>query len=242
MNLDIPHNNSNIENYPKSSIEKKSVQFDNTENIEKQEKYLKDQLNQEIIDFWFKEKYPKWVDVKNIDSNVFIVINKHTDTPTIFIDKKWEVLISLLYRANEFLIKDNPNNWNPWRAMLKSGFVFWPKLELHKIVWYENGQLIINWKIDTYSKEYYQAWKKIIYNSWKLEIKFNLQSNDKIPYNHNWIEALLDSWAMTKEVLDQFNKKWIVTQEDYEYWLDYLEKQNRKSVDRAIEDIKNRVK
>lgn len=225
----------------KTHIEKKVWYIETTKNIEKQENELKNQLNQEIIEWNFQEKYPKGVDVKNIDSNVFIVLNNHTNTPTIFINEKWEVLISLFYKYNETYIKNN-SNWNPWRAMLKSWFVFWDKLSLYKIVWYKNWQLEVSWKIDLYSKEYYQAWKKIVYNQWVLESKTALESDDKTQYNHYWIEALLDSWAMTKQVLDQFNKKWIVTQEDYEYWLNYLEKQNRESVDRAIEGIKNRVK
>ena len=244
MSLDTLHFEKTETN--KSAIEKNIAQFENKKTIEQQEENVTHIVFEDIKKEWLSEYFPKWIESKKVDNDTFLIIDTNTNKPYIFVDSKWEMLINLPIKYRETYIKTN-SNWNPWRAMLKSGFVFWQNkvwsnLDLYKIVWYKNWQLEFSWKIDLYSKEYYQAWKKIVYNQWILEIKTALESDDKTPYNHYWIEALLDSWAMTKEVLDQFKEKWIVSQEDYEYWLNYLEKQNRESVDRAIEEIKNRVK
>jgi hypothetical protein len=228
----------------KTHIEKKIWDF---ENVEKASKEVKDIVFKDIQKEWISEYFPKWIDVKNIDKNIFLVIDNNTNKPYIFVDRKWDMLINIPIKYNETYIKNN-ENWNPWRAMLKSGFVFWPNknwpnLELYKITWYNNWKLEVSWKIDTFWKEYYQAWKTIVYNQWLLEIKTALESDETEKYNHFWIEALLDSGAMKKEHLDKFKEKWIISDEDYKYWIDYINnKEKNDFINSAIDEINSRVK
>jgi hypothetical protein len=158
----------------------------------------------------------------------------------------WNNLINIPYRYTEEWIKNNSKNWNPWRAMLKAWFVFWKNLELYKIDWFKNWSLQIWWKINTNSKEYYQAWKKIVRASWDIFVNTILNSDSKTKFNHSSFDALLNTGAVNKNILEKINDKWIITNEDYKFGLDFLKKQEDKEniknhIDKAIEEINWRI-
>jgi len=236
MPLDIPSFDTN-----KATIEKSVSEFENNKSVEKQINEIHNILWNKVIKEWKENKYPKWIEVIFLENNVFLVIDKNKNYPKIFVDKNWDVLLSIIARERQISIK-NDRFGNPWKAMIKAWFVFWENLQLNKIIWYKNWTLVIDWKVDTNSKEYYYAWKKILKASWDIFVNSILQSNNKTKFVHNSFDALLDTGSINKEILEKINNKRLLTQEDYEYWLNYLEKQDRESVDRAIEDIKNRVK
>lgn len=240
MPFDIPTFNKDSIDINNAVIEKNTSQFENKINIEKQENDVKNIVLKDIEEEWILEYFPKWINVKKIDNNIFFITDNNTNKPYLYVDKMWNNLINIPYRYTEEWIK-NQKNWNPWKAMIKAWFVFWENLELNKIVWYKSWTLIIDWKVDTNSKEYFQAWKKIVKVSWDIFVNSILQSDNKTKFVHNSFDALLDTGSINKEILEKINNKWLLTQEDYEYWLNYLEKQNRESVDRAIEDIKNKM-
>lgn len=241
MAIDIPHFDTN-----KTVIEKKVSYEKNKNNIEQQTKIVHNILWNKVLEEWKEQKYPKWIEVTFLEKNVFLVIDKNTQIPKIFTNSEWEVILSIIARHKQYLIQDNTKNWNPWRAMLKAWFIFWENLKIHKIVWYENWSLIINWKIDTHSKEYYHVWKKILFSLWELQIKNTLNSDSKIKFHHNPFDALLDTWAVTKEILEKINDKWILTPEDYQFWLDFFKKKEeqekvRTHIDEAIDSINARL-
>jgi hypothetical protein len=131
--------------------------------------------------------------------------------------------------------------------MLKAWFVFWKNLELHKISWFKNWKLIIKWKVDTYSKEYYQAWKKILRASWDIFVNTILNSDSKTKFHHNSFDALLDTGAVDRDILEKIKEKWIITNEDYKFWLQFLEKKESKekiksNIDKAIDEVNSRIK
>lgn len=229
----------------KSVIEKNVSQFENKKDIEQQEKKVQDIILEKIKQQGSEEIFSEWIEVKKVDTNVFIVIANDTLRPFSFVNKEWTILLNIWYRKDEIAIK-NQENWNPWKAMIKAWFVFWENLELHKIVWYENWSLIIKWKVDTNSKEYYDAWKKIVRTSWDIFVNTILHSESKTKFHHNSFNALLNSWAVTKEILEKINDKWILTEEDYQFWVEFFKKQeeqekNRTHIDEAIENINSRL-
>jgi len=59
-------------------------------------------------------------------------------------------------------------------------------------------------------------------------------------------EAFLHTWAVTKEILEKINDKWIITEKDYQFWLEFLKTQedqekNKTHIDEAIENINSRL-
>ena len=246
MNFDVPIFDKNTTDINKSVIEKNISQFENKKNIEKEENEVTNFVMEDLKNEWIIEYFPKWIEVKKIDNNVFFIIDKNTNKPYLYVDKIWNNLINIPFRYTEEWIK-NSKNWNPWRAILKAGFVFWKNLELHKIEWFENWSLQIWWKIDTYSKEYYQAWKKIVRASWDIFVNTILNSDSKTKFNHNSFNALLKTGAVNKNTLEQINNKWIITNKDYQFWLDFLENKEKKEkaksdIDKAIEEVNKRIK
>lgn len=245
MPFDIPTFNANSTDTNNTVIEKNVSKFENKKSIEEQENEVANIIIEELKNEWIFEYFPKWIEVKKIDTNIFFIIDNNTNKPYIYVDKMWNNLINIPYRYTEEWIK-NDKNWNPWKAMIKAWFVFWKNLELHKIVWYENGSLIIKWKVDTNSKEYYLAWKKIIRASWDIFVNTILHSNSKTKFHHNSFDALLDTWAVNKENLEKINAKWVLTEEDYQFWLEFFKKQeeqekNKLHIDEAIDNINSRL-
>jgi len=157
--------------------------------------------------------YSKRIILKFVAKNTFAFINKLTWNVNYFIDSKWEILFWLWNIRIRAFVENKKAFKYAWYIEKKENWVY----NMYKIEWTEEV-----WPIDINSPEYYKAWLDIIFYSDTIAKLFALKEN--IIETKKWIEIYIDWWGFKFEDLELFLKKWIITQEIFNYWVKEMQK------------------
>ena len=157
--------------------------------------------------------YSKRIILKFVAKNTFAFINKLTWNVNYFIDSKWEILFWLWNIRIRAFVENKKAFKYAWYIEKKENWVY----NMYKIEWTEEV-----WPIDINSPEYYKAWLDIIFYSDTIAKLFALKEN--IIETKKWIEIYIDWWGFKFEDLELFLKKWLITQEIFNYWVKEMQK------------------
>jgi len=157
--------------------------------------------------------YSEGIILKFVAKNTFVFINKLTWNVNYFIDSKWEILFWLWNIRIRAFVENKKAFKYAWYIEKKENWVY----NMYKIEWTEEV-----WPIDINSPEYYKAWLDIIFYSDTIAKLFALKEN--IIETKKWIEIYIDWWGFKFEDLELFLKKWIITQEIFNYWVKEMQK------------------
>ena len=157
--------------------------------------------------------YSEGIILKFVAKNTFVFINKLTWNVNYFIDSKWEILFWLWNIRVRPFVENKKAFKYAWYIEKKENWVY----NMYKIEWTEEV-----WPIDINSPEYYKAWLDIIFYSDTIAKLFALKEN--IIETKKWIEIYIDWWGFKFEDLELFLKKWIITQEIFNYWVKEMQK------------------
>lgn len=207
----------------KLALEWKKLEFPKT--IEEQEKEIHELILKTTLKEAIKEwEFNEWIKVIYIDRNVFAVQSNETKNISLYVDKNWEDILSLWYRA-DVLVDNEDGEFYPSsiksmkEAWFYCDFKNW-KRDLYKILWEKKhwNFVLDDVPLDVFSKEYYDAWKKIIKIDDTLWILIVLKQKWNI--NKDAIENYLESWALNLYFLLLFEEKWLLeTSELFEFWI-----------------------
>ena len=157
--------------------------------------------------------YSEGIILKFVAKNTFVFINKLTWNVNYFIDSKWEILFWLWNIRIRAFVENKKAFKYAWYIEKKENWVY----NMYKIEWTEEV-----WPIDINSPEYYKAWLDIIFYSDTIAKLFALKEN--IIETKKWIEIYIDWWGFKFEDLELFLKKWLITQEIFNYWVKEMQK------------------
>ena len=157
--------------------------------------------------------YSEGIILKFVAKNTFVFINKLTWNVNYFIDSKWEILFWLWNIRVRPFVENKKAFKYAWYIEKKENWVY----NMYKIEWTEEV-----WPIDINSPEYYKAWLDIIFYSDTIAKLFALKEN--IIETKKWIEIYIDWWGFKFEDLELFFKKWLITQEIFDYWIKEMQK------------------
>lgn len=165
---------------------------------------------------WKKED----IVIKYIKPWVFSFVGRQTWNVNYFINWKWKIILALWeIEKNNFFI------WN-WKAFKDAWYIQkeenW-KYNMYKVIWTrKNWEDALEWPIDIYSPEYYKAWQDILFYSDILTkylwLKKSFETSRKL------LGIFIEWWSFKFEDLELFKQKWMITPEDYIYWVEEMKK------------------
>ena len=167
---------------------------------------------------WLRESFENWTlnnnncEVTKIQEKVFS-FKWDNGNVMYFIDNNWEIIFWIVNIIERPFIENKKALKYAWYIEKKEDGVY----NMYKI----EGKKEV-WPIDIDSPEYYKAWLDIIFYSDIIAKLFALKEN--IIETKKWIEIYIDWWGFKFEDLELFLKKWLITQEIFNYWVKEMQK------------------
>jgi hypothetical protein len=182
--------------------------------IEEQEKEVLKLVKVRWLRESFEENiYDKWVYLNKIQNWVFSLVPRDTWNVNYFVNSKWEILFGLWNIRERSFVENKKALKYAWYIEKKEDWVY----NMYKIEWEKEV-----WPIDIDSPEYYQAWLDIIFYADVLNRLLRLKHSvetDKLN-----IELFIEWGSFKFEDLELFLKKWLITQEIFNYWVKEMQK------------------
>lgn len=183
----------------------------------------KEEQEKEVLELvkirWLRESfeenvYNEWITVNKINDWVFSVVSNDTWNVNYFVNEKWYILF-WVWNITERLFVENWDAYKiAWYTEKKEDW----KFNMYKNIW--KNQL--DWPIDINSPEYYKAWTDIVFYADYLNKLLSLKHNFK--ESKIWIQVLVDWWSFKFEDLEEFKKRWLITPEIFDYWVQEMRK------------------
>ncbi len=188
------------------------------------EEKVKEIILSRTLDKSIKEwHYEWWIDVKYIWEGLYLVKSIKKWNITFYSDKDWKPVFSISWIRTDSFIKN-------WKALEDLGYI--EKKEgdtynMYKIDWYKEW---IDWKkepilweqIKIDNIQYYKIWKNILFQS-DIYSKFFLLKDWK-PIERKLLTYFIEWWSFKFEDLEIFRQKWLITPEDFNYWIQEMKK------------------
>ena len=157
--------------------------------------------------------YPEGIILRFIDKYTFAFISKLTWNVNYFVDNNWEILFWLWNIRIRPFVENRKAFKYAWYKEKKEDWVY----NMYKVEWKKEV-----WPIYINSPEYYTAWLDIIFYADVLNRLLRLKHNvetDKLN-----IELFIEWCSFKFEDLELFLKKWLITQEIFDYGVKEIQK------------------
>ena len=182
--------------------------------IEQQEKEVLELIKIRWLRKSFENnRFTMWVTIRKIEEWVFSVVSNKTGNVNYFVDNKWEILFGVFNIKERPFVENKKAFKYAWYIEKKENWVY----NMYKIEWWKEI-----WPIDIDSPEYYQTWLDIIFYADVLNRLLRLKHSvetDKLN-----IELFIEWGSFKFEDLELFLKKWLITQEIFNYWVKEMQK------------------